>query len=50
MGNEDGITNEYFRARELSRSEFEAVKRSGDYEELSDVIFCEWEQGISHLL
>ena len=36
MGNEDGITNEYFEARSVSRGEFEALKRFGDYEELSD--------------
>ena len=36
MGNEDGITNEYFEAKGVSRGEFEALKRFGDYEQLSD--------------
>ena len=36
MGNEDGITNEYFEATAVSRGEFEALKRFGDYEELGD--------------
>ena len=30
------MNNEYFEAQEVSRSEFEALKRFGDYEELSD--------------
>jgi hypothetical protein len=36
MGNEDGITSEYFEAKGVSRGEFEALKRFGDYEELGD--------------
>ena len=36
MGNEDRITNEYFEAKGVSRGEFEALKRFGDYEQLSD--------------
>jgi hypothetical protein len=30
------MSSEYFEAQEVSRSEFEALKRFGDYEELSD--------------
>ncbi len=36
MGNEDGITNEYFQTKGVSRVEFEALKRFGDYKELAD--------------
>jgi hypothetical protein len=36
MGNNRDITSEYFEAKGVSRGEFEALKRFGDYEELGD--------------
>ena len=36
MSNEGGITSEYFEAKGVNRGEFEALKRFGDYEELTD--------------
>jgi hypothetical protein len=36
MSNERDRISEYFEAQEVSRSGFEALKRFGDYEELSD--------------
>jgi hypothetical protein len=52
MGNEDGITNEYFEAKGVSRGEFEALKRFGDYKELTDgnLNANERQQGVPYLL
>ena len=36
MGNEYDCTGEHFESKAVSRGEFEALKRFGDYEELSD--------------
>ena len=42
----------HFEARAVSRGEFEALKRFGDYEELRDgtLMRIEGEQGVSNLL
>ena len=36
MSNEREIISEYFEAKGVSRGEFEALRRFGDYEELTD--------------
>ena len=36
MGNEYDFTREHFEAKAVSRGEFEALKRFGEYEELHD--------------
>ena len=36
MSNERDRISEYFEAKGVSRGEFEALKRFGDYEELTD--------------
>ena len=40
--------NEYFEAKGVSRGEFEALKRFGDYEQLSDGTLMVW-QDLPHV-
>jgi hypothetical protein len=52
MSSERDYISEYFEAKGVSRGEFEALKRFGDYEELSDGTLNAngRRQGVPHLL